>query len=202
MASNAIWNEIARINIEKQSQRGGKERSNGAYDIDAGIEKVLMELKSCFPARKHWSKIDMLLPKQALFLHYDIEPDEHNLLYTTEFRRFIEFLDKDGLWELILAAVASSLRCLHRCDEAFEILLQLESYAKVLISQQDIPMEMAAFFQGYVDSELAEIYLTKKEIEKAKEYARKAHEVLVSIEWVSKSEPERLIRLNEIQTLS
>lgn len=111
-------------------------------------------------------------------------------------REAYEFNIKMAEWQ-----IARSLRCLHRYDEAFELLGQLESYAKSLTHQQDIPREMAAFFQGYVDSELAEVYLTQGESERAKEYARKAHESLSNIDWVAKAEAERLIRLNEIRLL-
>lgn len=108
-------------------------------------------------------------------------------------REAYEFNIKMAQWQ-----IARCLRCLYRCQEAFELLGQLESYAKGLTHQQDIPREMADFFQGYVDSELAEIYLSKEEIGRAKEFANKAHETLSNIHWIAESEPERLLRLKEI----
>lgn len=94
--------------------------------------------------------------------------------------------------------IGRTLRLLGQYEEAFSTLVETQQYAEELEKNGTFSNEAKDFFQGYVYSELAEIYLLKGDANGSKNYAKLGFEKLSTLEWVVQSEPERIARLKEL----
>lgn len=83
--------------------------------------------------------------------------------------------------------IANVMRLQKRYDEALALQLSIEKDAAEA-SEPD----------GYVFEEIAEIYLTKREPEKAKAYFAKAVETLSKDAWFAENEADRLARMRQL----
>jgi hypothetical protein len=95
-------------------------------------------------------------------------------------------------------AVAKTLRCLNRLDEALSILLPLAKEYDSMTDrgELDIPAEMLPSIRGLVNGEIAEVYAAK-----TKDFAKLAQRDLSKDEWFKKLEPESLERLQRFADL-
>jgi tetratricopeptide (TPR) repeat protein len=83
--------------------------------------------------------------------------------------------------------VARAYRSLGRVDEALDIQLAL-----------DEKYRQSGHQDGYVWEELGELYLLKKQEDKATEYFAKAYDALSQIQWLVDDQPDRLARLKKL----
>jgi len=73
-------------------------------DLTADTTSYLQQAKSMWPlVSSHWSKMETLTLPQALWLYYEIEPNNE-----IDFQDFINFGDEERLWPVMQSAMANN----------------------------------------------------------------------------------------------